>query len=115
FFKEKVKTNLVILPEDAFGDFVQFATEIVARIRIDQETKTVAQGALWTEEHLPSDTLLYAPLHATRPRAETSLFNKDGKPSADKVIDFIRDLKLDRIQLGGDETVGRGIVRVHLP
>lgn len=115
YFKEKVKTNLVILPEDAFRDFTQFATEVVARIRIDQESKTVAPGALWTEEHLPSDTLLYSPLHATSPRIDTNLFNDaNDKPSADKVIQFVKDLNLNRIQLGGDETVGRGIVRLHI-
>jgi CRISPR-associated protein Cmr4 len=115
FFRERVKTNFVILPDDDFRDFTQFATEVVARIRIDQESKTVAQGALWTEEHLPSDTLLYAPLHATRPRTDTNLFNDtDNKPSADKIIDFIKALDLNRIQLGGDETVGRGIVKLHI-
>jgi CRISPR-associated protein Cmr4 len=120
YFKDKlykqdganVKGSLVILPEDAFRDFTQFATEIVARIRIDQEKRTVAEGALWSEEHLPSDTLLYAPLHATRPRGKN--LPKGWNGTADEVLKFVRDQKLDRIQLGGDETVGRGIVRLHL-
>jgi CRISPR/Cas system CMR subunit Cmr4 (Cas7 group RAMP superfamily) len=33
----------------------------------------------------------------------------DGK----KVMDFITDLKLNRVQLGGDETVGRGLVALR--
>jgi CRISPR-associated protein Cmr4 len=123
YFKDKLYKDdgvnvtgcLVILPEDAFRDFTQFATEMVTRIRIDQSKGTVAEGALWSEEHLPSDTLLYAPLNATRPRMDTNLFNDaDGKPSAAKVLEFVRNLELDRIQLGGDETVGRGIVKVNL-
>lgn len=109
---------MVVLPEDAFRDFTQFATEIVTRTKINQETKTVdkEKGALWTEENLPSDTLLYAPLHATRPRANTQLFNDSdsGKPSADKVIEFIKNLQLSYIQLGGNETVGRGIVSIQI-
>ena len=108
YFRDKLKTNLVILPETDFRDFTQFATEIVTRIKIDQSTKTVADGALWTEEHLPSDTLLYTPLHATRPRGTTTLFN-----SAQGVLDAVIELKLDRLQLGGDETVGRGLVKLH--
>ena len=111
FFREKLQTSLVILPETDFRDFTQFATEIVTRIRIDQEKRTVAEGALWTEEHLPSDTVLYAPLHASRPRTT------NGPPSwknADDVLKFVRDLKIDRIQLGGDETLGRGIVKLHI-
>jgi CRISPR-associated protein Cmr4 len=115
YFRDKLRSGLVILPEDAFRDFTQFATEVVTRIRIDQEKKTVAHGALWTEEHLPSDTLLYAPLHATRPRHNTNLFNDaNGQPSAAKILDFVRHLNLSRIQLGGDETVGRGIVKLHM-
>jgi CRISPR-associated protein Cmr4 len=110
YFRDKVKTNLVILPEDAFRDFAQFATEVVTRIRIDQEKKTVAQGALWTEEHLPADTLLYTPLHASRPRIDNA---PNGWKSADDVLKFVHDLELDRIQLGGDETVGRGIVKLR--
>jgi CRISPR-associated protein Cmr4 len=111
YFRDKVRTSLVILPEDSFRDFTQFATEVVARIRIDQEKKTVAQGALWTEEHLPSDTLLYAPLHASKPRTDKT---PNGLKTADDVLAFVRALKLDRIQLGGDETIGRGIVRLRL-
>jgi CRISPR-associated protein Cmr4 len=116
YFRDKLRTSLVILPETAFRDFTQFATEVVTRIRIDQETKTVAEGALWTEEHLPSDTVLYAPLHATRPRTDTALFRDQGQPSAAKVLDFVRsEFRGRRIQLGGDETVGRGIVKLHIP
>lgn len=110
YFREKALTNLVILPEDAFRDFTQFATEVVTRIRIDPETKTVAQGALWTEEHLPSDTVLYAPLHATAPRTDEG---PESLQSARDVLAFVRALNLDRLQLGGDEMVGRGIVRVR--
>lgn len=109
YFRNKVKTNLVILPEEAFRDFTQFTTEVVARIRIDQDKKTVAQGALWTEEHLPSDTLLYAPLHATRPRTDNT---PTDLKNAEDVLKLVTGLGLDRIQLGGDETVGRGIVKL---
>jgi CRISPR-associated protein Cmr4 len=110
YFRNKVQRSLVILPEDDFRDFTQFATEVVTRIRIDQEKKTVAGGALWSEEHLPSDTLLYAPLYASRPRTDKS---PNGLKTAEGVLKFVRDLKLDRIQLGGDETVGRGIVKLR--
>jgi CRISPR-associated protein Cmr4 len=106
-----VTGSLVILPEDAFRDFTQFATEVVTRIRINQETKTAAGQALWSEEHLPSDTLLYAPLHATRPRGKELPNGWAG--TVDEVIDFVKNLGLNRIQLGGDETVGRGIVKLR--
>ncbi len=112
YFREKVKTSLVILPEDAFRDFTQFSTEVVTRIRIDQTTKTAAGKALWSEEHLPSETVLYVPLYATRARTDNT---PNGLKTAEDVLRFVRDLGLDskRIQLGGDETVGRGIVKLR--
>lgn len=114
YFRAKLRTNFVILPEDAFRDFTQFSTEVITRIKINQATKTVETGALWTEEHLPSDTLLYSVLHATRPRNGSELFNDDtGQSSAQKILTTISGLGLDRIQLGGDETVGRGLVKLR--
>ncbi len=110
YWRQKLPKSLVILPENAFRDFTQFSTEVINRIRLEHETKTVAEGALWSEEHLPTDTLLYAPLFATKPRA---LQNQTQLKTADNVLNFVKNLRLDRIQLGGDETVGRGLVRLR--
>jgi CRISPR-associated protein Cmr4 len=88
------------------------ATEVIARIRLKPETKTVAEGALWTEEHLPSETLLYAPIFVSKPLAPNA--NQLGLTDSDAVLQALSDLRLDRLQIGGDETVGRGIVKVRL-
>lgn len=107
YWQQKVRQSLVLLPEDDFRDFAINATEIITRIRIKRETKTVDGGALWTEEHLPTDTLLYAPVYATATR------NKEGeKLSAQQVVDAVQKMEDEYVQLGGDETVGRGIVRI---
>lgn len=118
YWKAKLPTSLVVLPENAFRDFTLYATEVVTRVRLDDEKKTVAKGALWTEESLPTDTLLYAPLHASRARNYDKQGNQAAGVPADwyasggagKIIDFVRKLGLIRLQLGGDETVGRGTV-----
>ncbi len=68
YWSAKLKNSLVILPENDFRDFTLYATEVITRIRIDRNTKTAARGALWTEEHLPTDTLLYVPMYATDAR-----------------------------------------------
>ncbi len=116
-WREWLPRRLVILPDDAFRDFTQMATEVIARIRLDQDTKTVAEGALWSEEHLPSETLLYAPLFVGRPMAKKEVIRevlKDGDdPKAEKVLELLKGLNWDRLQIGGDETVGRGIVKVR--
>jgi CRISPR-associated protein Cmr4 len=108
YWREKLPRSLVILPEDDFRDFAHYGTEIVTRIRIEDETKTVARGALWTEENLPADTLLYSTLFASTPYRPT-----DGITDGGKVLQFVEELKLNRVQLGGDETVGRGLTAVR--
>lgn len=119
YWRKKLPTSLVVLPENAFRDFTLYATEVVTRVRLEDEKKTVASGALWTEESLPTDTLLYLPLQATRARSYDKQGNRTkGVPNdwydnggGKKILDFfVRDLKLGRMQLGGDETVGRGMV-----
>lgn len=107
YWTNKVKSSLVILPNDDFRDFALYATEVITRVRITRETKTVAGGALWTEEHLPTDTLLYVPMHATNAR------KKGEKLSATEVLDRVKELDGNYLQLGGDETVGRGLVRIR--
>lgn len=109
YWRMKLPRSIVILPENAFKDFVSHATEVVTRVRLDQDTKTVARGALWTEEYLPTETMLYSTLYASAPRKKGVL----QPDTADGVLQFVQDLKLDRIHLGGDETVGRGLVKVR--
>ncbi len=111
YWRDSLEKRLVILPENAFRDFVQLSTEVIARVRLDDATKTVARGALWTEEHLPSETLLYATLFASRPRIPNPPADLQ---DAQAVLHFVKDaIDGKRLQLGGDATVGRGIAKVH--
>lgn len=109
YWRRALPEKLCILPEDAFRDFVQYATEVQTHIRLKPETKTVdaEKGGLWTEESLPVDTLLYAPLMATKSRAE------DVNLSAAEILGKLVSLNLTRIQLGGDETTGQGMVALR--
>lgn len=117
YWRDKVKNSLVILPDEDFRDFVVNATEIVTRIKIDRDKKTAASGALWTEEHLPTDTLLYVPIYATDARKTKEVGNKKvPEMLAEDILDTATKLENGQngyLQLGGDETVGRGIVRIH--
>lgn len=108
YWRKVLPSRLVILDNDAFRDFTMFATEVQTHIRIEQETKTVKEGALWTSESLPVDTLLYAPLTATKTRTDKKTLN------ADAVLQEIKKLNLNRIQLGGNESTGQGVVRLRL-
>lgn len=106
----------MIISDEAFKDFCQFSTDVVSRTKLDPATKTVAIGALWTEENLPSDALLYAPLFACDPRMEDK--DKPKKKNkenvdADEVLSLVSTHlhnSHSRLLLGGNETVGRGLV-----
>lgn len=105
YWKQRLRTHLVILPDDEFRDFVRYSTEIVTRIHIDDVKKTVKQGQLFTQELLPADCLLYSVVHVTGSR--------DEQMSSDTVVADLRKAIGDRVQIGGDETVGRGRVRLN--
>lgn len=118
YWRSKLPTSLILLPENAFRDFALFATEVITRVRLDDEKKTVVKGMLWTEENLPTDTLLYVPLHASQARSYDKQSKRtNGVPAdwyvhggAGKILQFVQDLEWTRVQLGGNETVGRGTV-----
>ncbi len=111
FGRDALVRRLAVVADSAFGGFVRFSTEVVNRIRIDTETGTVAQGALWAQEYLPSDTALYALVLADRPRTRSADLR-----SGSEVLGWLRSQVLGEagiLQLGGDETVGRGLVWVR--
>lgn len=114
YWREKLQTSLVVLHDDAFRDFVQTSTEVVTRVRLDSAKKTVMSGALWTQEALPSDTLLMSAIivHSTRSQ---KIRNEGHSFSPENVIGWLHDTSIvpSRIQLGGDETTGSGMVALH--
>jgi CRISPR-associated protein Cmr4 len=107
---DRFKTHLVILHDDDFTHFVRHATEVVARIGLDHETKTVRKGALFYQEFLPPETLLYAIVLASDERA------KDGMRAdavAAKLVGSVGQDGNGVLQIGGDETIGKGICAVR--
>nr|4RDP_A Chain A, CRISPR system Cmr subunit Cmr4 [Pyrococcus furiosus]4RDP_B Chain B, CRISPR system Cmr subunit Cmr4 [Pyrococcus furiosus] len=102
---EKIKGRIAIIPDDVFRDLVELSTEIVARIRINAETGTVETGGLWYEEYIPSDTLFYSLILVT-PRA------KDNDMALIKEV--LGKINGKYLQIGGNETVGKGFVKVTL-
>ena len=86
--------RLVILGDDDFAWFAKYALPVMARNALD-DNKIVKGGALWYEESLPPDTVMYLLLGERTP----------GKLSL--VTAAISDEKA-YIQMGGNETVGQG-------
>jgi len=108
-WKNQFPRRFGIVADNVFKDFARMATEVVTRNRIDDNTGVVVEGGLWTEEFLPSEAVFYSVLLSTNPFKGSPTL-KD----ASAVIDFVRD-RLDnkRFQIGGDQSIGRGIVMAH--
>ena len=107
YWKDSLKARLCIVPDNVLSFLLQTATEITARISLDDEKKTVKQGQLWYEEALPVETVL-AGLVAAAP------IKKSGA-EVNAVFQTISDLTHDKtLQFGGNATVGRGLCRMRL-
>ena len=107
------RSNFLVLSDDQFTHFVRFATEITARIRLDYENKTVAAGALFYEEYLPPETLFYSIVLANGSRAKAA--EKHGTDlSAASVLRVVEDRLPPVIQLGANQTTGKGFCFTRL-
>lgn len=112
---EALKKQLTIVSDDLFAFFSQNATPVHAHNAIDSETKTVKAGALWWEESLPADTLLYTCVQAFNGRE----IGEDNKPKSNQVkaednLSAFTSImtKKPYLQIGGNETVGMGFCAV---
>ncbi len=121
-------TRLAILHDDVFADFTQLFTERITRNAIDDETGAVKDGALFTEEYLPPEAVLYSIVLADKPRQPETQHDNDGKEiskkslpegfkKADDVLDFIKTNCWNGqprkfLQIGGNASVGKGIVEL---
>lgn len=106
-----MEQRLVVVNDDIFSFLARNATSVQPHIAIDSTTKTVKDGALWFEETLPPETLLYVPLTATASR------RKGGDLTAAQVLAQFEQLLpagKNWLQLGGNETTGMGWCRVGI-
>ena len=110
FFRNKLKTDLVLLPDEDFTHFVKNATMVEPHVRINNETGTADSGGLFYTENLPPESLLLAPLMAS---VERKAYNKamSAQEVVKKVLNGVDGQKCLNdlcLQIGGDATVGRG-------
>jgi CRISPR-associated protein Cmr4 len=113
YWQEKIKNDVVVLQDDDFRDFVNLSTEVITRTKIDNETGTVQSGALFTEEYLPSETILYSLALATPIfNNKKGVFPKTNDKNEEyRVIEYFAKGLPEVIQIGGNATIGKGIVR----
>lgn len=100
-----LNNRFALIDDDTFHYLAEHATEVVARIKLQEDTKTVQKGGLWYEEALPTEAVLWGLVHA----------EANGKVSATEALAQAGRLIQGRayLQLGGKATVGRGVCRLQ--
>lgn len=98
--------RMCLVHDNIFSFLLDTATEITARIKLQEQSKTVESGGLWYEEALPTETILSG-LTVIAPTIAA------GK-SDQEIYNRLLQLMGKTVQFGGKATVGRGLCRVYL-
>lgn len=109
--RKRFTSHLILLSDNDFTHFVRHSTEVAARIALNYETKTVKQGALFYQEFLPPESLLYAVVLCN----ETRIRERRQQPSRSPFQEWQASLlETPYLQFGGDESTGKGWCAVRL-
>jgi len=107
FFRDKLKTDLVVLSDSDFAYFAENAMLVEPHVRIDDKTGTASDGGLFYTENLPPESLLIAPMLVSQTRTGS----KENHAPAAVVMEQIKPVLNGKLlQIGGDATTGRGLV-----
>ena len=104
---DRLRSHLAVLHDDDFTHFVRNATEVMARVGLDADLKTVRKGALFYEEYLPPETLFYSLVLCSDSRRPAV------QRSSTDILQWLRGHAPQTLQIGGGETVGKGFCAVR--
>jgi len=97
--------RFAVVDDDTMTFLWETATQVDARVRLKERTRTVAPGALWLEESLPPETLLVGLLAGDRSRRNGVAMRPED------VLGFALPGE-EVLQLGGKASTGRGRCRL---
>lgn len=97
--------RIAVVHDDILAFLSRHAIDIVTRASIDPEKKTVKRGQLWTEENLPSESVLASLV------ADIPVLAKKVQGGA---FEALEEVVKGSTQFGGHATIGRGRSRVVL-
>ena len=101
--QEDLTSRFAVLPDDVMDFLSETGTEVRTRIAVDPTTGTAKGTALWHEENLPAESLLWGVF------AVTASLRQDDQRGEDELAKAVPSCRL--LQLGGKAGVGRGLVR----
>jgi CRISPR-associated protein Cmr4 len=106
------RARFCLIHDNVMNFLLETATEITARIRLEEESKTVSAGALWYEEALPAESVLSG-LGVITARPHLNGRNGQRELHGDEIGEVLEKIANTHLQLGGKSTVGRGQCRVR--
>jgi CRISPR-associated protein Cmr4 len=108
YWHSKAQKSIVILSDDDFKDFTNLSTEVITRTKISNVTGTVDKenGALFTEEYLPAESVMYSLV-----MAHDEFSSAADKMTAASIQNFFKENLEPIVQIGGNATLGKGLVR----
>lgn len=108
--------RLLLISDEMFAYVVTCCTEIQAHIKIYERTGTAKDGALRYQEYLPADSLLYSIVHYSHRDKNESNHSEIQVAIADlkanTIKRFVERTIKEFVQIGGDETLGKGIFKL---
>jgi CRISPR-associated protein Cmr4 len=111
---DNLEKRLVVLTDEEFADLVRLHTELITRIRIG-ENGTAASNALFNEEYLPAESVLYSLVLASsifQPDGKKEIFTPNEKQDYELLMDYFKNgLNNATFQLGGNATLGKGLIK----
>jgi len=102
--------RILVLPNNALKAVLNSLLEKRTRIRLDRVRKTVAPGALWTEEYIPWGTLLAGIIVGTG--YENTYCKNSGDTGLVTLKKWIEEELGSSLVVGGKETVGSGLIKL---
>lgn len=106
YWQKALNARLCIVSDDILSFLLESGTEVIARIALKEDTKTVKDGALWYEESLPAESILTGIVAAVGV--------KESEAKSEDVFTTVKSITAKPLQVGGNATVGRGLCQMHL-
>lgn len=116
----RFETHVAVLPDDDFKNFVNLSTEAITRIKINPQTGVVEKGALFNEEYLPTDTIMYSLILVSTLFTDDMNRQYEEQLEEKDIVAFIENsisppsLPAPIIQIGGNRTLGKGLIAIKI-